>query len=204
MPDEQGRPVRGEVGHPYYRKDLSKGLKFDKKGILISQGPPELGMTDTNTQGLKGSDLPKTPAGTPDPRGIYTESVAKGFNKNEQINLLKARKVRVIRRDTEKTLVAKILDSNPKGDKKDKDVVDEPDVPPKPEEETTANPPNYTKDVPPKPEEETTANPPNYTNEELNDFKSSALVKILKNLFGVKKIPLTAKGRIKKILELQK
>ncbi len=183
MPDEQGRPVRGEVGNPYYRKDLAKGLKFDKKGILISQGPPESGMTDTNTQGLKGTDLPKTPAGTPDPRGIYTKAVAKGFNKNEQINLLKARNVRVIRKDTEVILVAKILDSNPKGDENPKD--DEGDGPPVPP-----------KEVGPNPEE-------GYTKEQLDDFKSKKLVEILTNL-GCKKIPMTEKGRIKKILELQK
>ena len=190
MPDEQGRPVRGEEGHPFFRKDLGKGLKFDKKGILISQGPPELGMTDTKTPGLRGSDLPKTPAGTPDPRGIYTKAVAKGFNKNEQINLLKARKVRVIRKDTEVILVAKILDSNPKGDQNPED---EPDVP-----DDAVDP------VPPENEstQEVTA-PRKYTEIELEDFKSRKLAEILKDL-GNKKIPLTVKGRIKKILELQK
>ncbi len=183
MPDEQGRPVRGEVGHPFYRKDLAKGLKFDKKGVMISQGPPEAGMTDTNTQGLKGTDLPKTPAGTPDPRGIYTKSVAKGFNKNEQINLLKARKVRVVRRDTEVTLIAKILDSNPKGDQNPKD------------EETDA--------LPEAPQVEEGTIIAKFTEEQLKDYKPAKLVEIIRGLTTNKIIPFSEKGRIKKILELQ-
>ena len=190
MVDEKERPVRGEVGHPFYRKDLGRGLKFDKKGSMISQGPPELGMTDTNTPGLKGSDLPKTPAGTPDPRGIYTKSIAKGFNKNEQMNLLRARKVRTTRKDTEVILIAKILDSNPKGD-------------PNPEDDKTKKA-DVELDPPLEPPKEVGPNPEEgYTKEQLDDFKSKKLVEILTNL-GCKKIPMTEKGRIKKILELQK
>ncbi len=187
MPEEERRPVRGEVGHPFYRKDLARGLKFDKKGMMISQGPPELGMTDTNTQGLKGTDLPKSPAGTPDPRGIYTKSVAKGFNKNEQTNLLKARNVRVIRKDTEAILIAKILDSNPTGDEN-----------PEGEENKPKDP-----DVPSEAPEDESPDARIYTEEQLKDFNAKKLIEILKSLGLKKGFPMTEKNRINKILELQ-
>ncbi len=191
MVDEKERPVRGEVGHPFYRKDLGRGLKFDKKGSMISQGPPELGVTDTNTPGLKGSDLPKTPAGTPDPRGIYTKSIAKGFNKNEQMNLLMARKVRTTRKDTEVILIAKILDSNPKDEPEEQTEPASPDVTTEPDAA-----------VPDETTQERTA-PQKYTEDELKDFKVKKLVEILKAL-GCKRQPMTEKGKIKKIVELQK
>ncbi len=175
MPDDKGRPVRGEVGHFLFRKDQAKGLKFDKKGVMISQGPPDEGVTDSNTPGFKGTDITKTSAGTPDPKGIYTEAVAKGFNKNEQKNLLKAREVSFRARDSEAQLIAKILKSNPDEDED-------------PEDEDA-------------PGEAGPANIP-YTKEVLGDFKAKKLVEILKG-FGEKKIPLSEKSRIKKILELQ-
>lgn len=174
MSDENGNPVRGEVGHFLYRKDLAKGLKFDKKGIMISQGPPDEGITDINTPGFKGTDIKKTPAGTPDPKGIYTEAVAKGFNKNEQKNLLKAREVSFRARDSEAQLIDKILKSNPDEGEEDLDV-----APVDSGVQTTA-----------------------YSEAQLGDFKAKKLVEILKG-FGEKRIPLSEKGRIKKILELQ-
>ena len=185
MPDEKGRPVRGEVGHPFYRKDLARGLKFDKKGNMISQGPPELDL-DAGKPGVKGTDLPKAkgPKGTPDPRGIYTKAVAKGFNREEQINLLKAREIRTSRKDTEASLVAKILDSNPKDE---------------PEEQTEPASPEV---LPGSPQLGKTEKDEAYIKEDLEDFKPKKLVEILKGL-GCKRLPLTEKGRIKTILELQ-
>ena len=178
MPDKKRDAVRGEVGHFLYRKDMAKGLKFDKKGIMISQGPPEEGMTDSDTPGFKGTDIKKHD-GTPDPDGDYTKEVAKGFNKREQKNLLKARGIKYLARDSEAVLVKKIVDSNPDEEEED----NEPEEPDAPEAEGTAE--------------------HLYTKEELEDFKAKKLVEILKGL-GDNRIPMSEKGRIDKILKLQK
>ena len=178
MPDKEGRPVRGELGHFRYNKDMAQGNKFDKQGRLIATGPPieppKGKVTGTETPGL-------TEHGTPDPNAIHTRAIAKGFNKTEQGNLLKARGVSFRSRDSEAQLVAKILKSNPEGNENPKD--EEPDAPPEP------------------PGIPGPANVP-YTEAVLEDFKSKKLIDILKNL-GVKKMPLTEKGKIKKILETQ-
>ncbi|KKM72880.1 hypothetical protein LCGC14_1416150, partial [marine sediment metagenome] len=72
------------------------------------------------------------------------------------------------------------LKSNPKGDENPKE--EEVNVPPEtPEDAPVEN---------------------NKYGAELENYKGSALVTILKSL-GVKKIPLTNKGKIKKILETQ-
>ncbi len=197
MPDKEGRPVRGEQGHWRYDKDISCGNKFDENGKLISQGPPELGVTTTETPGLKGTDLPKSPetaVGTPDPKGVYSKDVAKGFNRGEQMNLLLARKIDFTSKNNEKQLVDKILKSNPKkkkADEEQKKKAEEAD-----EELNAPLEPSETVDEDPK-------EPHKYTEIELENYKSSALAKILRGL-AVKKIPHFAIGRIKKILELQK
>ena len=194
MPDKDGRAVRGEPGHFRYKKDCAAGNKFNADGKLISTGPPIEPYkappgkdTSTATPGLADKVPPKR-KGTPDPKGIYTEEVAKGFNKQEQKNLLKARGVAISTKDKEKQLVEKILKSNP----------EEEEIPPgaNPEDKAPKN------EAPAPPESAEGTADHLYTEDELGDFKAKKLVEILKG-FGEKKIPLSEKGRIKKILELQ-
>ena len=173
MSEEKG-PVRGQEGHWRYRKDKSAGNKFDNKGLLISTGPPDEGTTDTETTGLQTQSRPSTP----DPNGVYTEEVAKGFNKKEQRNLLKARKIMFKSRTKEKDLIDLIIQSNPTENTGGEDATEDEDVPP--ESGVIAK----------------------FTGAQLEDFKAKKLVEILKGL-GVKKIPLSEKGKIKKILETQ-
>ncbi len=172
MPDKDGNPVRGELGHWRYNKDNASGNKFDKSGKLIGHGPPiepPAGEdTTTKTPGLR-----KVPGGTPDPKGVYTRKVAEGFNREEQKNLLKARGVQIKSRDYEKERVNKILKSNPAEDTKGP-AEGEPELPDKEKV---------------------------YTKSELEDFKTKKLVEILKE--RGESIPMTEKGKIKKILETQ-
>ncbi len=177
MPDEKGNPVRGEEGHWRFRKDKASGNKFDAKGNVISVGPPEKGTTKMESPGMVKQK-------TPDPKGVYTKAVATGFNKEEQRNLLKARKVKFLSRDKEDELVKKILKSNPEGQGGEKAE----DIPPEPPEERT---------------EGTDEAIAMFTKEQLSDFKAKKLVEILKAL-GDKRVPFSEKGRITKILKLQK
>ncbi len=182
MPNKDGSAIRGEAGHFRYKKDMALGNKFNKKGELIAHGPPvNVGedTTDMETLGLKEKGKASVTHGTPDPKGIYTKAVAKGFNKTEQKNLLKARGVTGLSRANEAQLVDKILKSNPEGDENPKEE----------EAEDISEPPGETdKEV--------------KYGADLENYKASALVTILKSL-GVKKIPLTNKGKIKRILETQ-
>ncbi len=181
MPDEKGDPVRGDVGHWRYRKDKALGNIFDKKGQLIQRGPPEEGTT-TEKSFNKNKGKGKKESGTPDPKGVYTKEVAKGFNRLEQMNLLQARGVEA--KGNENTLVKKILESNPEpADPKDADS----DTPPADDFEPEAPIPPKTKD---------------YTEEEFKEFKPKKQADILKEL-GVEKPSMIEKGRVKQFLELQ-
>jgi len=99
MPDENGNPLPGEKGHWRFKKDLA--LSKERHGTT--------GMKD-----LTGSKEKKPERPLPVVEKVYDAKGAKAFNRQEQLNLLEARKVKVPSKAKEAKLVELILKSNPK------------------------------------------------------------------------------------------
>jgi len=186
-------PVRGQLGHWRYRKDRASGNRFDEKGRMVEIGPPIEGNTTIAT-------LDKAKSLTPPPGVNYNEDTAISFNREEQENLLVARKVGFKSSDKEATLVKRILESNPDNQPADENTADGEQ-----EAKTDVDQIPMNTDENNGQGEEEKDKIPLYTKEELEDFSSKKLAWIIKDELKIKgSMPMSDNGKIKKILDNQK
>ena len=93
MPDENGNPLPGEVGHWRHRKDSAASK--EKHG----------------TTAVK--DVLKPVEPNPEPNRIWLKEDIIALNRNKQEFILRKRKVKFTQKDRESDLVRKILKTNP-------------------------------------------------------------------------------------------